>query len=32
MKQIAGNGFGDKPKGDILKDVVKKVPMLAERS
>jgi uncharacterized protein len=31
MKQIAGNGFGDKPKGDILKDVVKKVPMLAER-
>jgi uncharacterized protein len=31
MKQIAGNGFGDKPKGDILKDVVAKVPMLKER-
>jgi predicted aldo/keto reductase-like oxidoreductase len=31
MKQIAGNQFGDKPKGDILKDVVRKVPMLAER-
>jgi uncharacterized protein len=31
MKQIAGAGFGDKPKGDILKDVVEKVPMLAER-
>jgi aryl-alcohol dehydrogenase-like predicted oxidoreductase len=31
MKQIAGHSFGDKPKGDILKDVVKKVPMLAER-
>ena len=31
MKQIAGNGFGDKPKGDVLKDVVAKVPMLKER-
>jgi predicted aldo/keto reductase-like oxidoreductase len=31
MKQIAGNGFGDKPKGDILKDVVKRVPALKER-
>ena len=31
MKQIAGAGFGDKPKGDILKDVVAKVPMLKER-
>jgi aryl-alcohol dehydrogenase-like predicted oxidoreductase len=31
MKQIAGNGFGDKPRGDILKDVFAKVPALAER-
>jgi predicted aldo/keto reductase-like oxidoreductase len=31
MKQIASHYFGDKPKGDILKDVVKKVPMLSER-
>ena len=31
MKQIAGNGFGDKPKGDILKEVAAKVPTLAER-
>jgi len=31
MKQIAGNGFGDKPKGDILKDVFAKVPALVER-
>src|SRR5262245_19950534 len=31
MKQIAGNYFGDKPKGDILKDVVQKVPMLKEK-
>ena len=31
MKQIAGQRFGDKPKGDILKDVVEKVPTLAER-
>jgi predicted aldo/keto reductase-like oxidoreductase len=32
MKQIAGQFFGDKPKGNILKDVVQKVPMLAERN
>ena len=31
MKQIAGRVFGDKPKGDILKDVVQRVPMLAEQ-
>lgn len=31
MKQIAGHGFGDAPKGNILEDVVKKVPMLRER-
>ena len=31
MKQIAGHGFGDEPKGNILDDVVKKVPMLSER-
>ena len=31
MKQIAGNGFGDKPRGDILKEVAEKVPMLVER-
>ena len=32
MKQIAGNMFGDRPKGNILEDVVKKkVPMLKER-
>ncbi len=31
MKQIAGNMFGDKPKGNILKDVVDRVPMLKER-
>jgi aryl-alcohol dehydrogenase-like predicted oxidoreductase len=31
MKQIAGQFFGDKPKGDILKEVVKRVPSLAER-
>jgi aryl-alcohol dehydrogenase-like predicted oxidoreductase len=32
MKQIAGMRFGDRPKGDILKEVVQKVPMLAERN
>lgn len=32
MKQIAGNFFGDKPQGDILKDVVARVPMLKERN
>ena len=31
MKQIASHRFGDTPKGDILKDVVQKVPMLKER-
>jgi predicted aldo/keto reductase-like oxidoreductase len=32
MKQIAAHGFGDAPKGDILKDVVLRVPKLAERN
>lgn len=31
MKQIAGNFFGDKPRGNILDDVRKRVPMLEER-
>ncbi len=31
MKQIASQTFGDKPKGDILKEVVQRVPVLAER-
>jgi len=31
MKQIAGNYLGDKPRGNILDDVVRRVPMLAER-
>ena len=31
MKQIAGNGFGDKPVGNILDDVKTKVPMLEEK-
>jgi len=31
MKQIAGKGFGDKPKGDILIDVMKRAPVLAEK-
>ncbi len=31
MKQIAGQFFGDKPKGNILEDVVERVPMLKER-
>ncbi len=31
MKQIASQTFGDKPKGDILKEVVERVPVLAER-
>ncbi len=31
MKQIAGHTFGDKPNGNILDDVVKRVPMLKER-
>lgn len=32
MKQIAGNYFGDKPQGDILEDVVKRVPTLKEKN
>ncbi len=32
MKQIAGKGFGDAPKGNILDDVVAKVPMLKEKN
>ena len=32
MKQIAGQFFGDKPKGNILEDVVKRVPDLKERN
>src|SRR4051794_4166859 len=31
MKQIAGKQFGDRPKGNILEDVVRRVPMLAEK-
>jgi predicted aldo/keto reductase-like oxidoreductase len=31
MKQIASHYFGDTPKGNILEEVVKKVPLLAER-
>ncbi len=31
MKQIAGNGFGDKPKGDILKEVFERAPILKEK-
>jgi uncharacterized protein len=31
MKQIAGQFFGDKPQGNILQDVVRRVPMLAEK-
>jgi aryl-alcohol dehydrogenase-like predicted oxidoreductase len=31
MKQIAGNQFGDKPKGNVLEEVEHKVPALAER-
>ncbi len=31
MKQIAGNFFGDKPRGDILKEVVERVPDLGEK-
>jgi predicted aldo/keto reductase-like oxidoreductase len=32
MKQIAGVGFGDAPQGNILEDVVQRVPMLKERN
>jgi len=31
MKQIAGNSLGDKPQGNILQDVARRVPVLAER-
>src|SRR4029077_20837984 len=31
MKQIAGHYLGDAPKGNILDDVVRRVPVLAER-
>jgi uncharacterized protein len=31
MKQIAGKFYGDKPKGNILDDVKRRVPVLAER-
>ncbi|MGE3819351.1 MAG: aldo/keto reductase [Isosphaeraceae bacterium] len=31
MKQIAGNFFGDRPQGDILKEVAQRVPTLAEK-
>jgi uncharacterized protein len=31
MKQIASQTFGDKPKGDILKEVVQRVPVLADK-
>jgi predicted aldo/keto reductase-like oxidoreductase len=31
MKQIAGHFLGDKPQGNILEDVVRRVPVLAER-
>jgi aryl-alcohol dehydrogenase-like predicted oxidoreductase len=32
MKQIAGNFFGDKPQGNILEDVQRRVPLLKERN
>ena len=32
MKHIAGQFFGDKPKGNVLDDVQQKVPMLKERN
>ncbi|CAN5738863.1 aldo/keto reductase [soil metagenome] len=32
MKQIAGHQFGDSPRGDILEDVKRRVPMLEERN
>lgn len=31
MKQIAGNFFGDRPQGDILKEVAQRAPTLAEK-
>ena len=32
MKQIASGFFGDRPKVDVLKEVVRRVPMFAERN
>ncbi len=32
MKQIAGNFFGDKPTGNILEEVQKRVPVLKDRN
>jgi aryl-alcohol dehydrogenase-like predicted oxidoreductase len=32
MKQIAGNAMGDRPKGNILADVVRRAPMLKEKN
>jgi predicted aldo/keto reductase-like oxidoreductase len=32
MKQIAGTYLGDKPQGNILDDVVKRVPLLKEKN
>jgi len=32
MKQIAGNVYGDKPKGNILEEVVRRVPALKARN
>jgi uncharacterized protein len=32
MKQIASRVFGDQPKGDILKEVVERVPVLGKRN
>jgi predicted aldo/keto reductase-like oxidoreductase len=31
MKQIASQTFGDRPKGDVLKEVVERAPLLAEK-
>src|SRR5258708_36023328 len=31
MKQIAGRMFGDAPKGNILEEVTRRVPKVAER-
>ena len=31
MKQIAGQFFGDRPRGNVLEEVVKRAPMLAEK-
>ena len=31
MKQIASQSFGDRPKGDILKEVEQRVPVVAEK-